>query len=338
MNPDDIRRYLYGVIHARSLTLSEVSKAIGRNHAYLQQYLQRGSPRILPEEIRIKLGEYLGVDAQNFSPLRDTKTRLNQFEVLSQNRKDHRIGNSDDSNRGKSDASISDLGQKLDRKSGFSSVPTDHSDHSDHFAMTPTAQSVGGLFRDRVIPPNFLPNPGQINDRVPVRKMRIDAGKSTNLSRHSSENIIEIDGNLYLRVPFLSRKWGGLENDRPHSTIGKNAQTPIIFPITRLDFLSPSEFHHLRMVDIIGDRMSPSVNHGDMVMIDMSTQNFQGDGVYVISGNSQEIIMCRCLEKFGTRKMTVYYDNQAWPAQEISDPSQLNIIGKVVWIGRNIAT
>ena len=86
-----------------------------------------------------------------------------------------------------------------------------------------------------------------------------------------------------------------------HRAIGKNAQAPIPYPISRLGFLSQSEIHHLRMVEIIGDRMSPSINHGDMVMIDMSTQNFQGDGVYAISSNSQEIIMCRCLEKFGTR-------------------------------------
>ena len=38
--------------------------ALGRNDAYLQQFLQRGSPRRLPEEIRHQLAGLLGVDEQ----------------------------------------------------------------------------------------------------------------------------------------------------------------------------------------------------------------------------------------------------------------------------------
>jgi len=36
--------------------------ALGRNDAYLQQFLQRGSPRRLPEEIRHQLAGLLGVE------------------------------------------------------------------------------------------------------------------------------------------------------------------------------------------------------------------------------------------------------------------------------------
>ncbi|MCX8505269.1 MAG: S24 family peptidase [Alphaproteobacteria bacterium] len=332
MKSDEIRRYLHGLIEARSLTLSEVSRAIGRNHAYLQQYLMRGSPRILPEEIRIKLGEYLGVDAQNFSPLRDTTTRQYQREVSAIDRKDHIIGNANDRPRVDKEETSSELGQRM--KTGFSPVS------SARYTTSGTSQAVGGVLRDRVIPPNFLPNSGHAHDHAHdtdySKKQRSDHNKLSKSSRNSAHNIIEIDGNLYLLVPFLSRKWGEIGNDRNISPPGKTAQAPIPYPLSRLGFLSQNDIDDLRMVEIIGDRMSPSINHGDMVMIDMSTQNFQGDGVYVIAGNSQEIIMCRCLEKFGTRKLTLYYDNQAWPAQEISDPSQLNIIGKVVWIGHNI--
>lgn len=33
-------------------SLSEMSKALGKNHAYLQQFVTRGVPRILPEDVR----------------------------------------------------------------------------------------------------------------------------------------------------------------------------------------------------------------------------------------------------------------------------------------------
>jgi SOS-response transcriptional repressor LexA len=43
------------------LDLKKLSLAIGRNHAYLQQYLMRGSPRELPETARHGLAPLLGV-------------------------------------------------------------------------------------------------------------------------------------------------------------------------------------------------------------------------------------------------------------------------------------
>lgn len=50
------------------LSLSEVSTQIGRNHAYLQQFLERGIPRTLPERIRPALASILQV---NENDLRD---------------------------------------------------------------------------------------------------------------------------------------------------------------------------------------------------------------------------------------------------------------------------
>jgi len=43
------------------LDLKNLSLVIGRNHAYLQQYLMRGSPRELPEAVRHGLAPLLGV-------------------------------------------------------------------------------------------------------------------------------------------------------------------------------------------------------------------------------------------------------------------------------------
>ncbi|MBT6122530.1 MAG: helix-turn-helix transcriptional regulator [Candidatus Puniceispirillum sp.] len=44
------------------VTLKQASRAIGRNDAYLHQYLYRGSPRHLPESIRYQLADMLTVD------------------------------------------------------------------------------------------------------------------------------------------------------------------------------------------------------------------------------------------------------------------------------------
>lgn len=59
---DAPRKLLVDMLARRpDLDLKNLSLAIGRNHAYLQQYLMRGSPRELPEAARHGLAPLLGV-------------------------------------------------------------------------------------------------------------------------------------------------------------------------------------------------------------------------------------------------------------------------------------
>jgi phage repressor protein C with HTH and peptisase S24 domain len=59
---DAPRKLLVDTLARRpDLDLKALSMAIGRNHAYLQQYLMRGSPRELPEAARHVLAPLLGI-------------------------------------------------------------------------------------------------------------------------------------------------------------------------------------------------------------------------------------------------------------------------------------
>ena len=44
------------------LSLSELSLKVGKNHAYFQQFIKRGVPHRLPEEVRGRVAEILGLD------------------------------------------------------------------------------------------------------------------------------------------------------------------------------------------------------------------------------------------------------------------------------------
>jgi phage repressor protein C with HTH and peptisase S24 domain len=46
------------------LSLSELSLKVGKNHAYFQQYIKRGIPNRLPENVRGQVAEILGIDEQ----------------------------------------------------------------------------------------------------------------------------------------------------------------------------------------------------------------------------------------------------------------------------------
>lgn len=61
MSETDPRVALAALAEARGDSLAALSAMLGRNAAYLQQYVRRGTPRVLAERDRRALAAYLGV-------------------------------------------------------------------------------------------------------------------------------------------------------------------------------------------------------------------------------------------------------------------------------------
>lgn len=61
MEPHDQRAALASLAAERGISLARLSRVLGRNAAYVQQFVARGSPRVLPERDRGLLAAYLGV-------------------------------------------------------------------------------------------------------------------------------------------------------------------------------------------------------------------------------------------------------------------------------------
>lgn len=58
---DDPRAALDRLLQEKGIDYAQLSARIGRNPAYIQQYIKRGSPRRLAEEDRARIAAYLGV-------------------------------------------------------------------------------------------------------------------------------------------------------------------------------------------------------------------------------------------------------------------------------------
>ena len=58
---DPVRQLIRSALSERQLNMSNVSKKLGKNHAYLHQFLDRGIPARLPEIVREQLAQILGV-------------------------------------------------------------------------------------------------------------------------------------------------------------------------------------------------------------------------------------------------------------------------------------
>ncbi|BEV44804.1 hypothetical protein [Afipia carboxidovorans] len=59
---DKARGIIEAAVKRGDWNLSDLSKQIGKNHAYLQQFVKRGIPNNLPEKVRHDLARLLGVE------------------------------------------------------------------------------------------------------------------------------------------------------------------------------------------------------------------------------------------------------------------------------------
>lgn len=69
-NTEEIRKKIARLINERGLNFANVSLAIGKNIAYIQQFIKNGSPRRLGEVERHKLAQILHVDEQELTDLK----------------------------------------------------------------------------------------------------------------------------------------------------------------------------------------------------------------------------------------------------------------------------
>ncbi len=64
MEQDEVRQTLEALIQARGLSFAGVSQLLGKNAAYVQQFIRRGTPRKLDEADRRLLAQFFGVSEQ----------------------------------------------------------------------------------------------------------------------------------------------------------------------------------------------------------------------------------------------------------------------------------
>lgn len=91
----------------------------------------------------------------------------------------------------------------------------------------------------------------------------------------------------------------------------------------------------LAFVSIRGDSMLPTLEHGDMVLVDLSQQQVSREGVYVIQ--TQDGLMAKRLKQKSDH-IAVVSDNDAYPSWQIDSQNaeQHGVAGRIVWCGRSL--
>src|SRR3546814_18206167 len=92
----------------------------------------------------------------------------------------------------------------------------------------------------------------------------------------------------------------------------------------------------LAMIRVDGDSMSPTLSHGDEIMVDrMDGAARLRDGIYVLRMDDT-LMVKRVALGLIKGKFSIRSDNPNYPVWEDIDPALVNVIGRVIWPGRRV--
>ena len=91
----------------------------------------------------------------------------------------------------------------------------------------------------------------------------------------------------------------------------------------------------LSVIGVEGDSMLPTLADGDQILVDSDDRERLRDGIYVLR-TDDALLVKRLSVNPATRRLTIRSDNDAYPSWDDCDPAGVNVIGRVVWVGRRL--
>jgi len=103
-----------------------------------------------------------------------------------------------------------------------------------------------------------------------------------------------------------------------------------------LKALTSTPTERLSIVRVEGDSMSPTLNDGDDILVDLGDCGERlRDGIYVLRVDEALVVKRLALNPMG-RRVTVQSDNPAYPDWPDCGFDEIHCIGRVIWSGRKI--
>lgn len=103
-----------------------------------------------------------------------------------------------------------------------------------------------------------------------------------------------------------------------------------------LKALTATPASSLSIVRVEGDSMSPTLNDGDDILVDLGDcVDGLRDGIYVLRVDDALIVKRLALSPMG-RRVTVQSDNPAYPDWPDCGLDEIHCIGRVIWSGRKV--
>ena len=148
------------------------------------------------------------------------------------------------------------------------------------------------------------------------------------------------------RTANISVEWlatgqpGTAPHDSPQALAEKYIQKdPLAFETDWLRKEFPDSFEHLMLTQVVDDGMEPTLPVGALVLVDTTDRDLEAvtHGIYLLKLDDR--ILVKRLQYIADRTIRVLSDSAAYEAFSItlsSKPRELNLMGRVVWVGRHL--
>ena len=91
----------------------------------------------------------------------------------------------------------------------------------------------------------------------------------------------------------------------------------------------------LAVITVHGDSMYPTLADGDTILVDLSQRAAGRDGIYIVRFG-EFVLVKRLLIDPVRREVTISCDNENYPRLAPVDPIDVDVAGRVIWVGRRI--
>lgn len=178
---------------------------------------------------------------------------------------------------------------------------------------------------ERAIPLSFLKKVAPALDADPEDFLRAIGGEL-----HAT--VEDVRGHQFARLPLFdiraSAGRGSLAQDG--EPIGFR-----LFDHNWLKSVTRSPLGQLAVIQVDGDSMEVTLHTGDHVLVDLGRKALAQPGMFVLELQG-ELVVKRVSMDFSAQTVTLVSDNTKYPPQQIADVDRLNVVGRVIWVGRSV--
>lgn len=106
----------------------------------------------------------------------------------------------------------------------------------------------------------------------------------------------------------------------------------------RLDWLrsvTPAPLEMLAILTVDGDSMEPTLSPGDSVLVDLTQTTPRRDGIYALRYDGAALVKRIQIDPV-RRLATIISDNPAYPPIAKTNPNDIQVFGRVIWLGRRV--
>lgn len=99
--------------------------------------------------------------------------------------------------------------------------------------------------------------------------------------------------------------------------------------------VTAASIDELAVITVHGDSMVPTLADGDSILVDLSQRGAARDGVYIVRFG-EFVLVKRLLIDPVRREVTISCDNETYPRLAPVAPDDVDVAGRVIWVGRRI--